>query len=264
METMKKPSYARRVHIAPVGFEIDRVVEPLKRMEADKVYLFAEKTDKAEKLKHFISEIEKELDKQGNKKIEHEKCGWELHEIELYATLREYRKIIEKEAGNDIFINVSTGSKIHAIAGMIASMIFKNGTKGIMPYYVIPEEYVDRPADNEQYTRGCREIKTLPNYRIEKPPDEIIDVLARISRIEKDNIPVTKKILIKELTKDGIKLTTVSDQDSKNDAGKYNALQRKYLKPLKDWEYIKLDEKSKRPRIEITEEGRNALMFLRD
>lgn len=264
MEPVKQPSYARRVHIAPVGFEIDRVVEPLKRMEADKVYLFAEKTDKAEKLTHFISEIEKELDKQGNKKIEHEKCGWELHEIELYATLREYRKIIEKEAGNDIFINVSTGSKIHAIAGMIASMIFKDGTKKIMPYYVIPEEYVDRPADNEQYTRGCREIKTLPNYRIEKPPDDIMDVLAKIAEIEKRGITVTKKILIEELEKSGIVLTTVSENDSKNKAGKYNALQRKYLKPLKDWEYIKLDERSKRPRIEITEEGRNALMFLRD
>ena len=148
MDDIKKPKYARRVHIAPVGFEIDRVVEPLKRMEADKVYLFAEKTDKAEKLKHFISEIEKELDKRGEKRIDYEQKGWKLNEIELYATLREYRKIIEKEAGNEIFINVSTGSKIHAIAGMIASMIFKNGTKGIMPYYVIPEEYVDRPADN--------------------------------------------------------------------------------------------------------------------
>ncbi len=264
MEPMKQPSYARRVHIAPVGFEIDRVVEPLKRMEADKVYLFAEKTENAEKLQHFIDEIRKELNREGSKKIEIEQRGWELSEIELYATLREYRKIIDQEEGNDIFINVSTGSKIHAIAGMIASMIFKDGTKTIMPYYVIPESYADRPANNEQYTTGCKEIKTLPNYRIEKPSDDIMDVLMKISEIEKTGATVTKKILIETLEKDHIPLTTTADKNSKNDAGKYNALQRKYLKPLEEWKYIKIDDKSKRPRIEITEEGRNALMFLRN
>ncbi len=270
MEHVKQPSYARRVHIAPVGFEIDRVTEPLKRMEADKVYLFAEKTENAEKLEHYISEIKKELSREGSKKIEIEQRGWNLSEIELYATLREYRKIIDEESGNDIFINVSTGSKIHAIAGMIASMIFKDGNKTIMPYYVIPESYADNPANNEQYTKGCKEIRTLPNYRIEKPPDEIMDVLAIIDKIEgnKDGEnkrkPVTKKILIEELEKEGIVLTTISDKDSKSDAGKYNALQRKYIKPLTDWGYIKLDSRSKRSRIEVTEEGRNALMFLRD
>jgi predicted transcriptional regulator len=257
MEPIKQPAYALRVHIAPVGFEIDRVAEPLVRMKADKVYLFAEKTENHEKLEHFITEIKKRLE---NNNIAVEQRGWDLKETELYATLREYRKIIDEEEGNDIFINVSTGSKIHAIAGMIASMIFKDGTKTIMPYYVIPESYADRPANNEQYTSGCKEIKTLPNYRIEKPADDIMDVLMKISEIGKTGIAVTKKILIEELEKSNIALTT----DSKNEAGKYNALQRKYLKPLTDWGYIRLDSKTKRSRIEVTEEGKNALMFLRD
>jgi len=259
MEAMKKPAYARRVHISPVGFEIDRVVEPLIRMEADKVYLFAEGNENADKLKHFIGEISKRLE---NESIEIEQRGWELKHIELYATLREYRRIIDEEAGNDIFINVSTGSKIHAIAGMIASMIFKKDDLKIMPYYVVPEKYADSPSNNVQYTSGCKEIKTLPNYRIEKPSDDIMDVLMKISEIEKTGTPVTKKILIEVLEKANIQLT--ADKESRNDAGKYNALQRKYLKPLTDWGYIRLDERSKRPRIELTEEGRNALMFLRD
>ena len=263
MEPVDKPKYSRRVHIAPVGFEIDRVVLPLIRMEADKVYLFAEKTENSDKLEHFISEIKKRLETH-SKPIEVEQIGWDLNKIELYATLREYRKIIEKESENDIFINVSTGSKIHAIAGMITSMIFKDGTKTIMPYYVIPESYADRPANNEQYSNGCKEIQTLPNYRIDKPSDDIMDVLVKIAEIENTGITVTKKILIEVLDKSNIKLTTITDKYSRNDAGKYNALQRKYLKPLEEWKYIKIDDKSKRPRIEITEEGRNALMFLRD
>ena len=259
MESIKQPAYARRVHIAPVGFEIDRVVEPLIRMEADKVYLFAEGNENAEKLEHFITEIRKRLEKES---IKVEQKGWELKHIELYQTLREYRRIIDEEEGNDIFINVSTGSKIHAIAGMIASMIFKKDNLKIMPYYVVPEKYADSPSNNVQYTSGCKEIKTLPEYRIEKPADDIIDVLAKIAEIENTQKTVTKKILIEVLEKSNIQLT--ADRDSKNDAGKYNALQRKYLKPLKDWGYIRLDERSKRPRIEITQEGKNALMFLRD
>ena len=261
MEPVKQPSYSRRVHIAPVGFEIDRVVEPLIRMEADKVYLFAEKTENADQLQYFIGEIIKRLEKES---IAYDTKGWELPKIELYTTLRAYRQIIDEEKGNDIFINVSTGSKIHAIAGMIASMTFKQDDLKIMPYYVVPEKYAESPTTYVQYTSGCKEIKTLPNYRIEKPSDDIMDVLVKIAEIEKTGITVTKKVLIKELEDDGIILTTVNDKDSKNSAGKYNALQRKYLKPLTDWEYIKLDERSKRPRIEITEEGRNALMFLRD
>lgn len=259
METVKQPSYARRVHIAPVGFEIDRVVEPLIRMEADKVYLFAEKTENAEKLQHFIDEIIKRLEKES---IKYEQRGWELPKIELYTTLREYRRIIDEEKDNNIFINVSTGSKIHAIAGMISSMIFKQDELEIMPYYVIPEKYAESPSANEQYTTGCKEIKTLPNYHIEKPPNEIMEVLAIIAKIKEKVI--TKKILIEALEEDHIPLTATADKNSKNDAGKYNALRRKYLEPLEKWKYIKIDDKSKRPRIEITEEGRNALMFLRD
>lgn len=257
MDPIKKPSYARRVHIAPVGFEIDRVVEPLIRMEADKVYLFAEKTENADQLQYFIGEIIKRLEKGS---IEYDKRGWELPKIELYTTLREYRRIIDEEKGNDIFINVSTGSKIHAIAGMIASMIFKQDDLKIMPYYVVPEKYAESPSTYVQYTSGCKEIKTLPNYRIEKPPDEIMDVLEIIASIQESEKTVTKKILIEELEKKNIALAS----GTKNDAGTYNALQRKYLKPLTEWGYIELDAKSKRPRIEITAEGRNALMFLRD
>lgn len=266
---MKKPKYAKRVHIVPVGFDIDRAYMPLIEMEADKVYLFAEKTERSEIIRHFIAEIRKNLDEKSNS-IDVEECGWNLENIGLYTTLREYRKIIDKESGNNIFINVSTGSKIHAIAGMIASMIFRDEIRSITPYYVEPENYPESPTNKDQYSIGCKEIKTLPNYRIEKPPDEIIDVLAIIDKIEHNESgenkgkPVTKKILIEKLEENGILLTTVSEKDSKNDAGKYNALQRKYLKPLSDWGYIQMDTRSKRPRIEVTEEGRNALMFLRD
>ncbi len=268
MNTIKKPDYARRVHIVPVGFDIDRAYMPLINMEADKVYLFAETTDKAETIEYFIEEITKNLKKQ-SKPIEIERRGKELSEIELYTTLREYRKIIDEEKDNQIFINVSTGTKIHAIAGMIASMIFKDDNKKIMPYYVVPESYTNRPEEKDQYSVGCKEIKTMPNYRIEKPPEDIIKVLAIIEKLEREGEILTQKIIVKRLEKEKITLTTKENQhkNTKNDvpnAAKYNALQRKYIIPLTAWGYIKVIDKQNRKRIEITKEGKNALMFLRD
>ena len=262
METMKKPSHSRRVHIVPVGFDIDRAYMPLIEMEADKVYLFAEKTERAEQLEYFINEIRNKIKEKSSKPIDIEQIGWDLNKIDLYPTLKEFRKIIDNESGNDIFINVSTGSKKHAIAGMIASMIFKDEVRSITPYYAVAERYTDSPTNKEQFSTGCKDIDILPNYRIEKPPDEIMDILEIIDKIQKREETITKKILIEELDKAKIKLTAI--KNSKNDAGIYNALQRKYLKPLIDWGYIRLDPRSKRPVIEITEEGENALLFLRN
>jgi hypothetical protein len=42
------------------------------------------------------------------------------------------------EKGNHILVNVSVGSKIQAIASMMACMMFKDMAT-IKPYYVVPE-----------------------------------------------------------------------------------------------------------------------------
>lgn len=46
--------------------------------------------------------------------------------------------IILKEKGNSILVNVSVGSKIQAIASMMAFMMFKD-IASIKPYYAVPE-----------------------------------------------------------------------------------------------------------------------------
>ena len=51
-----------RVHIAPVGFEIDRVVVPAAKMKADLVYLIADENIATDKSTKFQSEIIKSLE----------------------------------------------------------------------------------------------------------------------------------------------------------------------------------------------------------
>ena len=52
-----------RVHIAPVGFEIDRIVIPAKTMRADKVCLIADSNRSADKARPFLEKVRKTLDK---------------------------------------------------------------------------------------------------------------------------------------------------------------------------------------------------------
>ena len=52
-----------RVHIAPVGFEIDRIIIPAKKMRADKVYLIGHSNLSEDKARPFLDKIRKTLEK---------------------------------------------------------------------------------------------------------------------------------------------------------------------------------------------------------
>jgi len=73
---------------------------------------------------------------------------------------------------------------------------------------------------------------------------------------------ISKKILIEELESSGIKL--LNNKSKEGLVAKYNALQRKYINPLIEWDYIRLEKNGTRPIIKLTQEGINALSFLKD
>jgi len=53
-----------RVHIAPVGFEIDRIVIPAKKMKADKVWLIRHSNRSEDKATKYLEKIQKDLKKE--------------------------------------------------------------------------------------------------------------------------------------------------------------------------------------------------------
>lgn len=255
--------YPRRVHIAPVGYDIDRVVVPLEKMAADRVWLIKEKNEKEDKGLEFLQKIKDRLERELPLcNVKEKPC--DLINRDLYDILRAYREIIECESENHIFINVSTGTKIHSIAGMLVSMIFKEENKDISPYYVIPENYNDKTESGRPLVTGCKEIFPIPSYKIEKPRDDLIAVLKIISELTEKNTRLTKNVLIEELDKDHyLELQNKGDrskQDTKS--AKYRALDRKYIQPLVDWDFIEIMGEGKRKEIHLTQEGRNILIFL--
>src|SRR5439155_12260720 len=99
--------------------------------------------------------------------------------------------IVEKEKDNDIYINVSSGSKIQAIACMMACMMFNN-KKNIKPYYAEPEHYTT--FKGSQQSTGLKRIVSLPSYEIHTPKRELIDALKIIKEY---NGKITKKEMAK-------------------------------------------------------------------
>ena len=118
-----------RIHIAPVGFEIDRIIIPAVRMKADKVWLVAHEDVAKDKSIKYRQKIERQLEKKG---IKTEVVF--ANRLRLFPIIKAVTKIIFKERKNDIYVNVATGSKIHAIGCMMACMLFDDRDK-IHPFY---------------------------------------------------------------------------------------------------------------------------------
>jgi uncharacterized protein YehS (DUF1456 family) len=102
--------------------------------------------------------------------------------IDLFDVLRVLRTIILKEKDNSILVNVSVGSKIQAIASMMACMMFKD-VANIKPYYVVPERYNSSLLkEDKQETEGVKQILPMPEYKIELPNEKLIKSLDIINQ----------------------------------------------------------------------------------
>ena len=55
--------FKKRIHIAPVGFEVDRIVKPAVEYKADKVYLLVHDNNEEDKASPYIERVIEELEK---------------------------------------------------------------------------------------------------------------------------------------------------------------------------------------------------------
>ncbi len=239
-----------RIHISPVGFEIDRVVLPAVKLKADRVWLITHSKPYDDKGSHFTIKIKNKLEEH---KIE---CLEESADRkDLFDTLRAFRTIIFKEKENNLMINASTGSKIQSIAAMMACMMFKD-FGNIQPYYAEPEKY--RSISDEQETEGLKDIVPLPDYRIEIPNRNLIKCLELIDK--EKNSSVTKKRL-KDLALNE-KLIHVSENKENKEIAAYMALNTNILDPLQKWNFVNIEKSGKSKIVSLSDDGRNALRFL--
>lgn len=239
-----------RVHIAPVGFEIDRIVISAKRMKADKVWLLVHENPSQDKATRFIEKIQKELKKA---KIHVELLSH--NRLDLFKIIKSVKEIIGKEKGNNVYVNVSSGSKIQAIGCMMACMMF-NGKENVKPFYAEAEHYPG--FEGKQQSTGVKELVSLPAYEIHTPKLELVQALKIIH--EHDG-KISKKEMA-ELSEQSA-LIVVKAKEENFEQARFASLDKNIIQPLlEDWKFIEIEKKGRSRWIKITEDGKNATEFL--
>jgi CRISPR locus-related DNA-binding protein len=235
-----------RVHIAPIGFEVERITSPLKTMKADRVYLISQFRD--EKATKFIAEIKNKIGVEcpGLEVLEDKTDLWDL-----FSCMKKFREIMneEKHAGNMIFVNVSTGSKVAAIAGTIACMIW-DGT----PYYQKVEYRNEIPGSTEKAIDN--DYFEVPTFLIKHPKAEHLIILEMLVG---SNGKLSKKELIKRLVEKRIIKKKISEYEEFTEAAKHSQL-RAFLEPMEyDFHYVHIESRGRKSIVCITQEGKDAL-----
>ncbi len=232
-----------RVHIAPIGFEIDRVVLPFIAMKGERLHLIL-RNGRNVRGDKCVNGIKNDLLEQ--KKV------FEVHQVDLdlFQIICTCRRIIDEELknGNTIFVNMSSGGSIQAVACHFATITFK---AGVMAYYAYPETYLEKvdPA-RPQASVGLSKIELVPHYSIELP-DESEMLFLRI--IAESRIP-SKKEILEECKRAGLIAAT-----GKSKPYGHVVLENRFIKPLMGKGLISVDDWGRRSRVHLTEDGKNTL-----
>lgn len=239
-----------RVHVAPVGFEIDRIALAAKQMKADRVWLLMHTEPSKDRAQGFMEKIKAQLKKE---KIEVHIAH--SNRFDLFKLLRALKEIVQKEEGNDIFVNCSSGSKIQAIACMMACMMFQGKTK-LTPYYAEPESYSS--VKGEQLSSGLKSIVKLPAYEIHTPKPVLVQALkiiqengGKITKKEMARISYEKKIIV------------VNAKEENFQQARFASLDKNIIQPLQnEWKFIEIERIGRTRWIKTTPEGQGAVEFL--
>ena len=241
-----------RIHIAPVGFEIDRIVIPARKMRADKVWLIAHTNLSQDKARPFLEKIRKILEKRD---IEVQELNADRYR--LFDIVKKVKEIIVEEKEHDIYLNVASGSKIHAVGMMMATMIFDDRSN-LHPFYAQAKDY-HHTKISQPHTTGIEEIHDLPTYRIQTPEKKHLQALKII--VEEKDSKISKKDMAIAAETEG--LIVVNAEPRNHSQARFASLDKNIISPLEnEWGYISTEKVGRNRWIHLTDEGRWASEFL--
>ena len=241
----------QRIHIAPVGFEIDRIVIPAVELKADLVYLVVHDNLSDDKAGKYHLEIQKILKK---KKIKTETVY--ANRFQLFDIIRVIKDIIQNNRKDEFYVNVASGSKIHAIGCMMACMVFDDRER-IHPFYPQADSYPVYKG-NEQQTYGVKDIHNLPTYQLLTPKP---DLLAALKIIKEHDGRIQKKVLATEAEER--KILNIGARKENHSNALFASLDKKIIQPLlHTWGFIEEEKIGKSRWISFSDDGKNASEFL--
>ncbi len=167
-----------KVHILVAGWDKGRAIWGCTRLGADKVYLIVPEFTK-EKIESWVNEktnkIAKDLKKEFSKyfPIEFVPVVYDDY-LDCFTKVV---KIIRKEKGNEILVNIASGSHIATSAAIFAASITK-----CKAYYVQPEKYDDMFKQEKFISYGGRNIVDIPLLPIAAISEIEIEILRFIDK----------------------------------------------------------------------------------
>ena len=204
-----------RVEVVPVGYYLDRVVVPIIQHNSDRVYFLRARDDRNDSAKGFREEATRQLRK-WKPRLDIRVVRTELWD--LLDAVESFSGVIgrEVEAGNSVWVNLSTGSKLEAVAAALACM-----AHGANPYYVRMRSY-ERGAPREPLATGVGSVDPVPCYAI-RPPSEL--GLAIMTLLSENRPGLSKKEILEGLADSQLIPTTRKDGREATPQAAYGRLQ---------------------------------------
>lgn len=242
----------KRTHIVPVGYDYyNRVLEPLLDPRADEIFFILHDKGAIRGHDKFFAQIVKEVKKENIPFESIETDIWDL-----YKCLEVFREIITdaKKHGNHVFINVSTGTKVTAMAGILACMMWRE-----TPYYVRLKNPTKKGITKIPKV-AVEKRERIPTFDITKPDIKMMKILQKIAKMKDGSM--RKWQLVEYLEDEGdIKQIETRKKKVFTDNAKLSQLQTILIPMEKTWGFVDVEHRGSRSQVKIRKEGLQALQI---
>jgi len=237
------------VHVVPLGYEHDRILSPIRKHDADVVYLLdGNAGDRG--LTPYQQALLEALESDGRTVRFREADLSDLYDVLAVVTT-----VAADHVDDVVRVNVSSAGKLAAIGSAIACM-----ATDATAYYVHVEEHVP-DLDEHPRTRGMREDEVLPSYPIEAVSHDQVAILDYLDERNTDAYTAKKSDLIEFAESE--ELSFMVDANPANDKAKFALLNANVVDPLVEDGYIAVETVGRQKQILLTDTGRNVLHAFR-
>jgi hypothetical protein len=245
------PYVPKRVHIAAVGFEVDREAEPIIQMRGELAILFANAGGE-DLARAFRDQV---LDRLRRAHIQASVVRTPI--FDLYATTQAILHAIRDHREDRVYVNVSSGSKVQALSGYIATSLARSEGLIAEAYYAEPQSY--SPTEGEPLSRGFQSAFVVPSLTLQTPTGPCRSAMESL-----EAGPLSKVELALRLAKLGILDASRLDASGhpRDDASRVSlqsSLDSKVVRPLAAWGFVVTTPIGRSVRVSLTEAGRLAL-----
>jgi len=257
-----KTIFEPQIHIVFNADEKERITFPIITSKPNKLYYFKADPSKLNAADMYESFYRKNFEVLKKEIPTLEIITNLIDYIDYFQIIQEISKVISNEREQNpnckIYINISAGSKLTAIASIEAARIWDLET-----YYIYSQEISFGGGPKHS---GEMKILSIKGFPIQKPREDLIKVLKVIEKIMAGGKKfVYKKYLLNVLKDEGLlQLITENPDLKKNKSSEYMALNQRYLNPLeKAWKFIKISDDKRNKKIFLTDEGKEILKIFK-